>query len=97
MGKMSKLIASVFFSCLEISCGVEYDIKTITTIMDAYEKQIDSIKLEYTYTYPYDGQENLAFITKGTFAQKKSEGYMLLNERTQNDKTWDKKKNKNTK
>jgi len=42
MDKMSKLIALVIFSCFGISYGAEYDIKTITTIMDAYEKQIDS-------------------------------------------------------
>jgi len=88
MGKMSKLIALVIFSCFGISYGAEYDIKTITTIMDAYEKQIDSIKLKYTYTYPLDEQGNLEFV-KGTFAQKKSEGYVLLDERKQKGKTWD--------
>jgi len=90
MGKMNKLIALVIFSCFGISYGAEYDIKTITTIMDAYEKQIDSIKLEYTYTYPHphDEQGNRSF-TKGTFAQKKSEGYVLLDERMQKGKTWD--------
>jgi len=88
MGKMSKLIALVIFSCFGISYGAEYDIKTIITIMDAYEKQIDSIKLKYTSTYPLDEQGNLEFV-KGTFAQKKSEGYVLLDERKQIGKTWD--------
>ena len=91
MGK-NKLIALVIFSCFGISYGAEYDIKTITTIMDAYEKQIDSIKLKYSYeafvTYK---KENRAFV-KGTFAQKKSEGYILLDERKQKGKTWDKDK-----
>jgi len=88
MSKTSKLIALVIFSCFGISYGAEYDIKTITTIMDAYEKQVDSIKLKYTCTYPLDEQGNLEFV-KGTFAQKKSEGYVLLDERKQKGKTWD--------
>lgn len=56
--------------------------------MDAYEKQIDSIKLKYTSTYPLDEQGNLDFV-KGYFAQKKSEGYVLLDEITQKGKAWD--------
>ncbi len=88
MDKMIKLIALVIFSCLGISYGAEHDLKTITTIMDAYEKQLDSIKLKYTCTYPLDEQGNLEFV-KGTFAQKKSEGYVLLDERKQKGKTWD--------
>ena len=88
MDKTIKLIAMVIFSCLGISYGAEYDLKTITTIMDAYEKQLDSIKLKYTCTYPLDEQGNLEFV-KGTFAQKESEGYVLLDERKQIGKTWD--------
>ena len=88
MSKMSKLIGLIIFSCLGISYGAEYDIKTITAIMDAYEKQLDSIKLKYTYTYPLDEQGNRDF-TKGTFAQKQSEGYILLDEIKQKGKTWD--------
>jgi len=88
MEKTSKLIALVIFSCLGISYGADYDLKTITTIMDAYEKQLDSIKLKYTCTFPLDEQGNLE-IVKGTFAQKESEGYVLLDERKQIGKTWD--------
>jgi len=91
MGKMSKLMALVIFSCFGISYGAEYDIKTITTIMDAYEKQLDSIKLKYTCTYPLDEQGNLEFV-KGTFAQKESEGYVLLDEMSQTGKKWDDEK-----
>lgn len=88
MDKTIKLIALVIFSCLGISYGADYDLKTITTIMDAYEKQLDSIKLKYTCTFPLDEQGNLE-IVKGTFAQKESEGYVLLDERKQIGKTWD--------
>ena len=88
MGKVNKLIALVVLSCFGLSYGAEYDIKTITTIMDAYEKQLDSIKLEYTYTFPLDEEGNREFV-KGTFAQKLSEGCVLLDERKQTGKTWD--------
>ena len=88
MDKTIKLIAMVIFSCLGISYGADYDLKRITTIMDAYEKQLDSIKLKYTCTYPLDEQGNRE-IVKGTFAQKESEGYVLLDERKQIGKTWD--------
>jgi len=91
MDKTIKLIAMVIFSCLGISYGAEYDLKTITTIMDAYEKQLDSIKLKYTCTYPLDEQGNLEFV-KGTFAQKESEGYVLLDEMSQTGKKWDDEK-----
>ena len=87
MSKMSKLVALVIFSCLGVSYGAEYDIKTITTTMDAYEKQVDSIKLKYSCTFPPDEQGNIEFV-KGTFAQKKSEGYILLDEISQTSKTW---------
>ena len=88
MGKISKSIALIIFFCFGISHGAEYDIKTITTIMDAYEKQLDNIKLTYTYKFPLDEKGNFD-IVKGTFAQKKSEGYVLLDERKQKGKTWD--------
>jgi hypothetical protein len=89
MGKMSKLIALIVFSCFVISYGAEYDIKTITTIMDAYEKQLDSIKLKYSYeTFAIDKEGNRDFV-KGTFAQKVSKGYVLLDEITQKGKAWD--------
>jgi len=89
MDKISKLIALVIFSCFLISYGAEYDIKTITTIMDAYEKQIDSIKLKYSYeTYVIDKKGNRDF-AKGSFAQKKSEGCILLDEIKQKGKRWD--------
>jgi hypothetical protein len=88
MSKMSKLIALVILSCFGISYGAEYDIKTITTIMDAYEEQLDSIKLKYSYeTFVIDKKGNREFV-KGTFAQKKSEGYVLLDEISQKGKTW---------
>ena len=96
MDKMSKLIALVIFSCFGISYGADYDIKTITTIMDAYEKQMDSIKLKYSYesfiSVDKEGKPNKEGIrefAKGSFAQKKSEGYILLDERKQRGKTWD--------
>ncbi len=38
--------------------------------MDAYEKQLDSIKLKYTYTYPLDEQGNIAPIA--SFSKKLS-------------------------
>ncbi len=89
MNKLSKLIALVIFSCLGISYGAEYDIKTITTIIDAYEKQVDSIQLKYSFaTSIVDKEGNREFV-KGTFAQKKSEGYVLLDEIWQKNKTWD--------
>jgi hypothetical protein len=89
MDKISKLTALVIFSCLRISNGAEYDIKTITTIMDACEKQIDSIKLKYRYESPVNDKEGNREFVKGTFAQKKSEGYVLLDEIQQKGKTWD--------
>jgi hypothetical protein len=88
MGKMSKLIALVIFSCFGVSYGAEYDIKMITIIMDAYEKQIDSIKLKYSYERFLDKEGNREFV-RGTFAQKLSEGYVLLDERSQKGRTWD--------
>ena len=88
MSKISKLIALIIVSFLGISYGAERDIKIITAIMDAYEKQVDSIKLRYSYTYPIDKKGNRQFV-KGTFAQKKSEGYILLDERKQEGKKWD--------
>ena len=96
MGKMNKLIALVIFSCFGISYGAEYDIKTITTIMDAYETQIDSIKLKYSYEsfiiLDKEGKPNkegTREFVKGSFAQKKSEGYVMLDEIAQKGKTWD--------
>jgi hypothetical protein len=89
MYKKSTLIVLVIFSRFGISYGAEYDIKTITTMMDAYEKQLDSIKLKYSYeSFPIDEEGNREFV-KGTFAQKKSEGYVLLDEIKQIGKTWD--------
>lgn len=89
MSKMSRLIALVIFSFLRISYGTESDIKTITAIMDAYENQIDSIKLKYSYeTFAVDKKGNREFV-KGTFAQKKSEGFILLDEISQKGKAWD--------
>lgn len=99
MGKMSKLIALVIFSCFGISYGAEYDIKTITTIMDAYEKQIDSIKLKYScesfIIVDKEGKPNKEGnreFVKGTFAQKKTEGYVLLDEVEQKGEVWDNNK-----
>ena len=71
-----------------LSNGAEYDIKTITTIMDAYEKQIDSIKLKYSYESFADKKGDQYFM-KGSFAQNKSEGYVLLDEIKQKGKTWE--------
>jgi len=91
MDKICKLTALVIFSCLGISYGTEYDIKTITTIMDSYEKQVDSIKLKYSYETFADSEGNREFV-KGSFAQKESEGYVLLDEISQKGKTWDNEK-----
>ncbi|MHC5075520.1 MAG: hypothetical protein ACYTFM_03725, partial [Planctomycetota bacterium] len=92
MGKISKLTTFVIFSCFGILYGAEYDIKTITTIMDNYEKKIDSIKLRYSYeSFVIDKEENRHF-TRGSFAQKKSDGYVLLDEISQKGKTWDNNK-----
>ncbi len=91
MEKTSKLIAMVIFSCFGISYGAEYDIKTITTIMDAYEKQVDSIKLIYSCE-SCKLQNGKRQLVKGVFAQKKSDGYVLLDEKWQIGEIWDDKK-----
>jgi hypothetical protein len=84
-----KLTALIIFSCLGVSYGADYDIKTITTIMNASEKQVDSIKLKYRYeTFAIDKEGNREFV-KGSFAQNKSRGYILLDEIKQKGKTWD--------
>ncbi|MBC8481452.1 MAG: hypothetical protein H8D47_02150 [Planctomycetes bacterium] len=95
MGKISKSIALIIFFCFGISHGAEYDIKTITTIMDAYEKQVDSIKLKYSYesfiSIDKEGKPNKEGnrnFTKGIFAKKNSEGFILLDEVSQEGKTW---------
>jgi hypothetical protein len=89
MGSMDKVVALAIILCCGISHGAEYDLKTITAIMDAYEKQTDSIKLKYSYTtFPIDTDGNREFV-KGYFAQTQSEGCVLLDEITQTGKTWD--------
>jgi hypothetical protein len=89
MGTMGKVLTLAILLCCEISYGAEYDLKTITAIMDAYEKQTDSIKLKYSYaTFPIDKDGNREFV-KGYFAQKQSEGCVLLDEIPQIGKTWD--------
>lgn len=92
MGKMNKLMALVIFSCFGISYGAQHDIKTITTIMDAYEKQVDSIKLKYSFATSVIDKEGNQDLVKGTFATKKSEGFILLDEISQKGKTWDNNK-----
>ena len=84
MDKTIKLIAMVIFSCLGISYGADYDLKRITTIMDAYEKQLDSIKLKYTCTYPLDEQGNRE-IVKGTLPATKTPVRPLLPKKNQKD------------
>ena len=70
MNNICKYFLLVLFSCFNISNGIQYDIKTIATIMDAYEKQLDSIKFKYSYeSYLVDKQGNRELL-KGTFAQK---------------------------
>lgn len=89
MRQTKKLIAFVIFSCFGLSYGAEHDIEAITTIMDASEQQLDSIKLKYTYeTFAIDNEGNREFV-RGTFARKRSEGYVLLDEMRQIGKTWD--------
>lgn len=85
---MNKIIALVILSFSGILYGTEHDIKTITAMMDAYEKQLDSIKLKYICKYPTD-EQGIFEMVKGAFAQNKSKGYILLNERRQTGKAWD--------
>jgi hypothetical protein len=92
MGTMGKVLTLAITLCCGISDGAEYDLKTITAIMDAYEKQTDSIRLKYSYTtFPLDANGNRDFV-RGYFAQKPSEGCVLLDEIPQTGKTWDKDK-----
>ena len=89
MTKMSTLMALVILLCSGISHGAERDLKTITTIMDAYEKQIDSVRMRYTYaTFAMDKEGNREFV-KGVFARKETEGFVLLDETAQRGRTWD--------
>jgi hypothetical protein len=89
MGTRDRVAALAIILCCEISHGAEYDLKTITAVMDAYEKQTDSIKLKYSYTtFPVDKDGNREFV-KGYFAQKPSEGCVLLDEVQQVGKTWE--------
>jgi len=82
-------MAVVIISCAVTSHGAEYDIKTITAKMDAYEKQMDSIKLKYSYESPINDKYEIRDFIKGTFAQNKSKGYVLLDKMLQRGKTWD--------
>jgi hypothetical protein len=92
MGTTRKVMALAVILCCEALHGAQYDLKTITAIMDAYETQMDSVKLKYTYTtFPLDTDGNRDFV-KGYFAQKLSEGCVLLDERPQKGKTWDNEK-----
>ena len=80
MGKMNKLLVLVIVSCFKISYGVEYDLKSITTTMDAYEKQTDCIRIKYTCKTPVVDTNGHTTghsdFVKGTFAINKSEGYV---------------------
>lgn len=89
MDKVIKLMTLVILVCIENSFGAEYDVKTIATLMDAYEKQIDSIKFKYSYETPVNDKEGNRTFVRGTFALKKSEGWVLLDRRRKYDKTWD--------
>jgi len=71
-----------------IARSAEHDVKQIATLMDAYEKQVDSIKVKYTYKFP-SAEQGVYRITKGVFAQKRSEGFILLDEKEQISKAWD--------
>lgn len=82
-------MALIIISCTVILYGAEYDIKTITAKMDAYEKQMDSIKLKYSYESPINDKEGNREFIKGTFAQNKPKGYVLLDYKRQKGKTWD--------
>lgn len=57
--------------------------------MDAYEKQMDSIKIRYSYESPVNDKEGNRYFIKGTFAQNKPKGYVLLDKIWQKGKTWD--------
>ena len=93
MGKMNKLLVLVIVSCFKISYGVEYDLKSITTTMDAYEKQTDCIRIKYTCkTAVVDTNGHTtghSDFVKGTFAINKSEGYVLLHESKHRGREWD--------
>jgi len=89
MGKINILTILFVFLYVGTSYGAEHDITAIATIIDAYEKQLDSIKLKYTYeSFPLDEAGTRVFV-KGTFAQKTSEGYTLIDERKQTAIAWD--------
>lgn len=69
----------------------EYDIGTIIAVMDAYEQQVDSVKLTYSCTTCREPDGSREF-TKGVFARKPSDGYVLLNEKRQQGTEWDETK-----
>lgn len=78
------------FSDAAYSSGTINDVNSIVKLMDSYEKRIDSIKLKYSYETKFAiDEEGNRELVKGTYAQKKSEGYILLDERWQVGKTWD--------
>ncbi|NQU64226.1 MAG: hypothetical protein HQ517_08090, partial [SAR324 cluster bacterium] len=87
--RMNKLMVLVILSFSGLSYSSQTDIKTIAAMMDAYEKQIDSIKLKYSYETPVKKRDGNRVLAKGAFAQKQSEGYILLDEISQRGKTWD--------
>lgn len=88
MDKVITSMALTILSCIVISDGAEYDIQTITSQMDAYEKQMDSIKIKYSYESPINDKDEIRNFIKGTFAQNKSKGYVLLDKILQRGKTW---------
>lgn len=89
MDTLIKLMAVVVLSSCGMSYGTEHDLKSITTTMDAYEKRTDCIRLKYTcMSAKLDEEGNRNFV-KGSFAQNRSKGYVLLDEKKQRGKAWD--------
>lgn len=56
--------------------------------MDAHEQEIDSINLKYSWQSGKYKNGERDFV-KGVFAQKLSDGYLLLDEKFQRGKVWD--------
>lgn len=87
-----KVFSIIFFSIFIGAVNAEQsDIQKIVTLIDAYEEQAGDIKVEYVYKFPLE-EEGQFDIIKGSFAQKRSHGYMLLDEKRQKGKDWDKNK-----
>jgi hypothetical protein len=69
----------------------KYTVESIIKLMNAYEEQLDSFKLEYEYIGYADTQGSREF-EEGSFARKASEGYVLNDFIKYAGKTYDDKK-----